>query len=313
MEMQAILMENAKLIERAEECEKRTEECEKRTEECEERTEEWKQQAEELKDLVAALTERIQQLEPETEEKEAKRRKIDIDLKLLKENNLPPSSARWDVLERGGIVEVWQDFFLRLRSLEITATEELLKGVTPCNLEALQMIKAVNVVIANNSLPENVGYPTILCGNIIAHVANELNGGLAKCKYWFRILPVILPHPENHRTDKKADYVLVKIQNKRSLVVCVLKLMVPCDVTSENHKELAQLFLEAYNCHQHDSSKGMKYEQLLCILASHEHWHFFLVDVTRIPLKVITYYKSKSKPEENIICETIRSFINTMQ
>ena len=288
MEMQAILRENAKLMERAEE---------------------WKQQAEESKNLVAALTERIQQLE--TEEKEAKRRKIDIDLKLLKENNLLPSSARWDVLERGGIVEVWQDFFYRLRSLEIT-TEELLKGVTPCNLEALQIIKAVNVVIENNSLPENEGYPTILCGNIIAHVANELNGGLAKCNYWFRILPVILPHPENHRRDKKADYVLVKIQNKRSLVICELKLMVPCAVTSENHKELAQLFLEAYYCHQHDSSKGMEYEQLLCILGSHEHWHFFLVDV-RIPLKVITYYKSKSKPEENVICETIRSFINIMQ
>ena len=301
--MQAILRENAKLIERAEECEKRTEECE-------ERAEEWKQQAEESKNLVAALTERIQRLE--TEEKEAKRRKIDIDLKLLKENNLLPSSARWDVLERGGIVEVWQDFFYCLRSLEIT-TEELLKGVTPCNLKALQMIKAVNGVIENNSLPENVGYPTILCGNIIAHVANELNGGLAKCNYWFRILPVILPHPENHRRDKKADYVLVKIQNKRSLVICELKLMVPGAVTSENHKELAQLFLEAYYCHQHDSSKGMKYEQLLCILASHEHWHFFLVDVRRIPLKVITYYKSKSKPEENVICETIRSFINKMQ
>ena len=142
-------------------------------------------------------------------------------------------------------------------------------------LDETDDIAQVNKFIAENFVPMNEGYPMLLCGNTIAYFTAKLNSARGKKSYKFCIYPTVYD-VHNHRKDKQADYVIVKIHNKRTIAVIELKLLVSASITAANKDHIAQLIYEAYSvCMQ----EGTDYENLLCIYASHDMWHFFLIPV----------------------------------
>ena len=134
-------------------------------------------------------------------------------------------------------------------------------------LDETDDIAQVNKFIAENSVPMNEGYPMLLCGNTIAYFTAKLNSARGKKSYKFCIYPTVYDVPTDHRKDKQADYVIIKIHNKRTIAVIELKLLVSVSITAANKDHIAQLIYEAYSvCMQ----EGTDYKNLLCIYASHE-------------------------------------------
>ena len=63
--------------------------------------------------------------------------------------------------------------------------------------------------------------------------------------YSFEVFPVIYHHPEDHRKDKKSDYVLVRLRNNRTIAIIELKTAVYPVINADDKVGLAQLFYEA--------------------------------------------------------------------
>ena len=89
----------------------------------------------------------------------------------------------------------------------------------------------MNDIIANTIIPMIEGYPTILSANILSNVITEINvkKGFTDPKeymYKLQVYPVVFPHDEDCRKDKKADYTIMKVRNARTVVVVELKLSV---------------------------------------------------------------------------------------
>ena len=75
--------------------------------------------------------------------------------------------------------------------------------------------------------------------------------------------------------NKKTDYVLIKLINKRTAVVIELKPMVG-EQLGILQKELAQLCLEVYYAREQDI---VSYKQMLAILSDGERWHLFVINI----------------------------------
>ena len=67
----------------------------------------------------------------------------------------------------------------------------------------------------------NEGFPTIYCGIMLLHVVDHLHSQEEQ-KYQLTIYPVV----KKFSDDKKSDYVLVRLRNKRSMIIFELKLSV---------------------------------------------------------------------------------------
>ena len=69
----------------------------------------------------------------------------------------------------------------------------------------------------------------LLCGNMLVHVVMDLQNASAKAsekKYRLLFAPVIYADFENHKKDKKSDYVICKVKNRRYLAIIEIKLNV---------------------------------------------------------------------------------------
>ena len=64
--------------------------------------------------------------------------------------------------------------------------------------DKVEKIQQTNEMIACNSLPMNEGYPTLLCGNIIAYLTDRLNSTIGEQHYRFQIYPVDKKEIENN-------------------------------------------------------------------------------------------------------------------
>ena len=116
--------------------------------------------------------------------------------------------------------------------------------------------------------------------------------------YRFTIFPIIFPVEKDHRRDKKSDFVVLKIVNKRTLVIIELKLSVGTDITGGDKDNISQLLYEAYLV----CKKESKYQKLLCTYANQSHWHFFIMDMgTYAKPHCTSYYKLDSQLVDIIV------------
>ena len=139
--------------------------------------------------------------------------------------------------------------------------------------------------LANKRLsPLNEGFPTLYCGITLLHIVDYLHSQEGE-KYQLIIYPVV----KTFSDDKKSDCVLVRLMNKRSMIVFELKLNVGSVLTGCKDS-LAQLFLEAKYAAEKDWKGGSDtYPTMVCVLADHDNWHVLVVDL-RQPFHVLEYF-----------------------
>ena len=165
-----------------------------------------------------------------------------------------------------------------------------LLGMKQSTIEATMQCKGtqfhVNQLVIRNSLPTNKAYATLLCGNMITHIVDELNEDKDDLNYRFEINPVVSREPDRH--NKLSDYSIFKIKNKKTLVIIEVKLGVPHLLVGSMKDDFAQLCLEALYCSMNEG-EGREPRQMLCILTNGMMWHALVVDL-RIPITFLKYY-----------------------
>ena len=109
----------------------------------------------------------------------------------------------------------------------------------------------------------NEGFSTVCCGIILLHIVDHLHT-TEQDKYKLMIYPVVKMFE-----DKRSDYVLMRLVNKRCVIVFELKLSVGT-VISACEDSLAQLFLEVKYAVEKERSC---YTTMVCVLADYENWH----------------------------------------
>ena len=219
-------------------------------------------------------------------------------LALLERYQLPPSSATWDILYSK---EWLPDIAEFLTAVDIPA--QVPDG--RCKAAPIE----TNVVMVKNSLPTSEKYSFVICANIISHVVNELNQNTGGLKLYRLDAEPSVQEENDARNNKRADFSILKIRNKRTYVIVEVKLSVPETLSSREKNDLAQLFLEIIYC-----CRKEKINRMLAILTNGFIWHTIALD-TRFPITFENYFRIKIKPENTPkdICNTLTHYILTEQ
>ena len=225
-------------------------------------------------------------------------------LQKLQNQALPPSSASWDLLVVGKVIEKFEDFQLQVQenTIGISNIEDQMECINGEKFDFVQ--KKIKDLVRR----DNEGYSMLICGNFLVHIVDELQKNESKKKYELTIFSVILKNLGDRRYDKRSDYVIFQLKNQRCLAVIELKLSVGSALAAKK-KELAQLFLETHYAHLNDEQS--KYRHLLSILADADNWHIFIVDL-RTPLNICKYC-FLFQPAIPILCKTIQYFLAQLQ
>ena len=162
------------------------------------------------------------------------------------------------------------------------------------------------IKIIRNSLPTNEGYPTLICGIMVAHVVDELNK--KDRLYRFEIFPV--QQESDARNNKQSDYSIFKIYNKRTYIMIEVKLDVPSRLTAATKDNLAQLFLEAIYCQSNEGKREM-----MCVLTNGFVWHCIVTEFSDRPLKFLKYFKihidtNNYYKDAERICRTLTNYVH---
>ena len=106
----------------------------------------------------------------------------------------------------------------------------------------------------------------------------------------------------DHRRDKKTDYILARVFNRRTITIIEVKQSLSSRLTKADSKLLAQLFYEAcLRCEK----ECCHYEDIICILANHDIWHFFTVDCSRKLLNFKQHLVVRD-PTAHVVTETMK-------
>jgi hypothetical protein len=186
-----------------------------------------------------------------------------------------PSTATWLQLVDENIVKNFNDFKGEVKRCQVgknTLTET-------CRGEEQIIDKIKNKVDKDNE-----GFPMLYCGCELVHIADHLGDD-----YRVKVLPVVFEVPDDGRQNKKSDYTIIRVNNKRTVVVVELKSEVSTKL-EENEKELAQLFLEVHYSVEPDK-KRCDYDRTIAILGDSKTWHVFILNVSAgSPYSVSEYY-----------------------
>lgn len=239
-----------------------------------------KEQMKQMKQMQEQIQELLLQFENLESGKKSKKLKFDP----VGSCSLAPSSATWDLVTTAGLLPPFSDF---LKGLEPTTwpLEEY-----EVSEEALCVMKT-NAMILQTSRALNEGHAMQVCGNHVAYFTTMFNNTTGANSYSYDVFPVIYPVESNHRKDKKSDYVLVRMKNKRTIVVMELKLGMSSSITAADRDSLAQLFYEAYLVSQREK---VNYTDLICIYADHTTSLFFLMDMSLVTKVCKVYINGSS-------------------
>ena len=80
------------------------------------------------------------------------------------------------------------------------------------------------MLFSYNVSEDNEGYSMLLCGTKLVHIVHELHRVYkttppATKRYQLTIFSTILSNTEDHKKDKKSDYVIYKLKNKQCIEV----------------------------------------------------------------------------------------------
>lgn len=203
----------------------------------------------------------------------------------LRDRTLRPSSCTFNVLKNDGFVNQFNVFRREVDSVTISS-----EGDTIAN-EKTELVKKITIVITENTLPRNEQYPQVLCTNIVAGTVVLLNEAANDKLYGYEMKPIVKPEDDT-RYSKESDLSILKIRNHRTYVVIECKLSVAQIITGDQKilNDLSQLFLEGIYVFEQEK-ESQRYDKLLLILTDALVWHFFTMDMSKKPLKVIKYCK----------------------
>ncbi len=127
-----------------------------------------------------------------------------------------------------------------------------------------------------NTLPENEGYPQMLCTPVVAEVVDMLNktAGQDHNMFQYSIKPVVFSDKDSRRSDLS----IIRIFNERTFALVECKLA----VNTADHKtlkDLSQLFLEARYVYVAEGKTG---DKMGVSLSDAKTWHMFVVDIYTI-------------------------------
>ena len=151
------------------------------------------------------------------------------------------------------------------------------------------------------SLPNSIGYASLLCGNVITHIVHELNCDKKTVEYMFDISPIIQREVDARYT----DYSVYKIFNKCTYIIVEVKLSAPNRITATEKDDLSQLFLEAI----YSPSNETAFQIMMCILTNGIVWHMTETNMARKPIQFMNYHFVDSC-QVSQICNTITGFIH---
>lgn len=262
-----------------------------------------KQQIEEQFAEIQKLKQQVVKLKPTDDDDDDETgsapptKKKRSDIVKLKAGELSPSAATWDVLKSQYVVIDFHSFLVqideRVNKIEIKPQ---------CFGKDLDTYKGLIKLAKKRLAAHNEGFPTILCGIMLLHVVDHLHLQEEEQRYQLTIYPIVKKFSDE-RKNKKSDYVLLRLRNKRSMIIFELKLSVG-SVIGACKDSLAQLFLEAKYAAEKDWNNGLYYQTMICVLADHDHWHIFLVDL-RQPLSVLEYFYLHD-PQIESLCSLIK-------
>ena len=160
-----------------------------------------------------------------------------------------PSSVKWKQLHSENIVRDFTTMLvLQPEEFPSSSSSSSSSSSTLCTSEDVQAFTHVNEIIAKRFLVQNEGLPTVVCGNIVAHIVDHLQSptdNTYSVKFFSEVVA-------DARKNKKTDYVVMRLVNKQTAVVMELKPTVS-EHLGHLEKELAQLFLEVYYAQKADT------------------------------------------------------------
>ena len=90
----------------------------------------------------------------------------------------------------------------------------------------MNLIVWVLIIILYIIIEDNEGHSMLLCGNKLVHIVHELQRAYKPPTANKRYQLTIFSNTEDHKRDKRLDYVFYKLKNKRCLAIVELKLNV---------------------------------------------------------------------------------------
>ena len=221
-----------------------------------------------------------------------------LQLIALQDQTLAPSLCTFNILRIGGFVNEYQDF---RREVDSNTVSNEGTSIPEDKTEAVEQIVKD---ITEYTLPQNEGYPQVLCTLIVSRTVKLLNEGAPENVYGFQIRPIVKKENDT-RSDKESDLNILRILNRRTYVLIECKLSVASVITGDSKtlNDISQLLLEGIYVHGQEG----RYRKLLLVLTDAIVWHFFTIDMMKKPLQVIKY--SKIQDQEIAVQEVIRTLL----
>ena len=213
----------------------------------------------------------------------------------LKDGEFSPSSVTWLDLQRVGIVSSFDTFSLYL-------THQPPDYVDDCNKQTIAYVDNYQALIREAIQPLNEQFPLLILSAMISHIVIELNEKIGKVVYKGRVEPVVFHNEDDSRKDKKSDYAILKIVNRRTVLVVEIKSGIGTELYSVK-TELAQLFLEV-----HYSMQDCKESNIVCVLTDTSSYHIFVLNLEHTPYLVEKYHYLRD-PSSTNLCSLLRLLI----
>ena len=97
--------------------------------------------------------------------------------------------------------------------------------------------------VIENSVPDNEGYAQSCCLPFIASVVAQINQSCNEKEYMYGSYPIVFKDNGDQRRNKKADWSLYRIYNRRTYIIIECKKTVRLILSDK--KDISQLLLEA--------------------------------------------------------------------
>ena len=225
----------------------------------------------------------------------AKKRKFEKDVEKLKAGDLSPSAVTWNVLKTQNIVQDFDIFCYEAEQRKANLT----KIKPQCSSKDVEMYKHCFDLAKRRVRALNEGFSMVCCGIMLLHIVDHLHT-TDQDEYTLMIYPVVKMF-EDKRKNKRFDYILMRLVNRRCIIVFELKLSVGT-IISGCEDSLAQLFLEVKYAVEKDKDP---YSKMVCVLADHENWHILMIRL-RCPFEVLQYYFLHD-PDIDVLCSLIKT------
>ena len=185
--------------------------------------------------------------------------------------SIAPSSIKWSDLVNAGLVEQYELF--------VSECSDNSKNLPEMDTKwpDIDKLSEIHQTLLSYGTPSSEGYSMLVVGLFIAIAAkmSEVN---------FSVLPAVYLDPDDSRRNKYADYMLLKMKNKKTYVVVELKKSTNVEVKNLDSTHLAQLLQEINFVHIEEKMK-----KIIGIYGNYSTLHIFVFEL-RLPYKCIAYY-----------------------